>query len=167
MKKLFALMLALCLMVGCTALAENEISWEDVAPQVEAAGIEGEFVTFDQIAAKVFIPAGMEAAELPDESYIGYFASSDGDAVAIQYVNVEGMELEQYKATLAETEGVSEIEAGTVNGLPCLTYAYNNCQCLAFATQAGYILEVTVGPLPDDNAKMGAAVILASVQAAE
>ena len=32
MKKVFALMLALCLMLGCTALAENEITWEQIAP---------------------------------------------------------------------------------------------------------------------------------------
>ena len=96
MKKLFALMLALCLMLGTAAMAESAVNWEDIAPQLEAAGITGEFVTFDQIAVKLFIPEGMNAAELPDDSFIGYFAADDGDAIAIQYVDVNGMDLDQY-----------------------------------------------------------------------
>ena len=167
MKKLFALMLALCLMLGTAAMAESAVNWEDIAPELEAAGVTGEFVTFDQIAVKLFIPEGMTAMELPDENYIGYYAAEDGDAVAIQYVNVDGMDLDAYKAILEQTEGVSEIETGTVNGLPCISYEYNGNMCCSFTTQAGYILEVTVGPLPDDSAKMGASIILASIQSAE
>lgn len=167
MKKLFALMLALCLMLGTAAMAESAVNWEDIAPQLEAAGITGEFVTFDQIAVKLFIPEGMNAAELPDDSFIGYFAADDGDAIAIQYVDVNGMDLDQYKTILEGTEGVSEIETGTVNGLPCISYEYNGNMCCSFTTQAGYILEVVVGPLADDNAKIGASIILASIQSAE
>lgn len=170
MKKVFALMLALCLMLGCTAMADNDITWEQVAPMLEEAGITGEFVTFDEIAVKIFVPDGMAAAELTDEDrqngYIGYFAAEDGDAIAIQYVDLNGMELADYAAQVAEV-GATEIETGTVNGLPCISYEYNTNLCCSFTTQMGYILEVTVGPLPDDNAKLGASAILASIQAAE
>jgi hypothetical protein len=171
MKKLFALALALCLLCGCTALADNEITWDQVSPQLEAAGVTGDFVTFDEIAVKVFIPTGAKAAELSDEDkangYIGYFTDESGDAIAVQYVNVDGMSLEDYKASLEGTEGVTELEAGTVNGLPCLSYEYNTNMVCSFTTQKGYILEVAVGPLPDDNAKLAASFILASIQAAE
>ncbi len=170
MKKLFALMLALCLMLGCTALADAEITWEQVAPMLEEIGLTGEFVTFDEIAVKIFIPEGMNAVELSDEDrqngYIGYFAAEDGDAIAVQYVDVEGMELADYAAQLAETDA-TEIETGTVNGLPCVSYEYESNLCCSFTTQMGYILEVSVGPLPDDNAKLGDSAILASIQAAE
>ena len=77
------------------------------------------------------------------------------------------MDLDQYKTILEGTEGVSEIETGTVNGLPCISYEYNGNMCCSFTTQAGYILEVVVGPLADDNAKIGASIILASIQSAE
>ena len=77
------------------------------------------------------------------------------------------MILEEYAASLAEMEGVTEIETGTVNGLPCVSYECNGNMCCSFTTQMGYILEVTVGPLPDDNAKFGGSIILASIQAAE
>ena len=169
MKKVFALMLALCLMLGCTALAENEISWEQITPTLEAAGITGEFVTFDEIAVKVFIFNGMAAQELSDEDrqngYIGYYAAEDGSAIAIQYVDVNGMTLEDYTANLPEA-GATEIETGTVNGLPCVSYAFNGNLCCSFTTEKGYILEVSVGPVEDDNAKFAAAAVLASIQPA-
>ena len=170
MKKLFALLLTLCLLCGCTALADNEITWEQVAPVLEESGITGEFVTFDEIAVKLFVPAGMTAVELSDEDkangYIGYFTDESGDAIAVQYVDVEGMDLETYAAKVAEVGG-TEIETGTVNGLPCISYEYNTNMICAFTTQKGYILEVAVGPLPDDNAKLVAGFILASIQSAE
>ena len=170
MKKLFALMLALCLLCACTALAENEITWEQVAPMLEANGITGEWVTFDEIAVKIFVPAGLTAVELAEEDkdngYIGYFTAEDGEAIAVMYVNADGMDLETYAAQVGEAGG-TEIEAGTVNGLPCISYEFNGNMCCSFTTQMGYILEVTVGPLADDTAKLGASAILASIQAAE
>ena len=170
MKKLFALLLTLCLLCGCTALADNEITWEQVAPVLEESGITGEFVTFDEIAVKLFVPAGMTAVELSDEDkangYIGYFTAEDGDAIAVMYVDSDGMSLEDYAAVVAENGG-TEIETGTVNGLPCISYEYGENMCCSFTTQMGYILEVTVGPLADETAKLGASAVLASIQAAE
>ena len=166
MKKLFALVLALCLLCGCTALADNEISWEQVEPLLEQSGVNGNLYTFDQIAVAIFIPEGLESVELPNDSYIGYFAAEDGSAVAVQYVNVEGMDLETYTAALPGV-GATEIETGTVNGLPCVTYEVpaNKTMNMAFTTEAGYILEVVVGPVEDDNAKTAAGFIMASVMA--
>jgi len=170
MKKLFALMLALCLMLCSAALADNSITWEEVAPTLEGAGIEGQFYTFEQIAVKIWIPNGMSATELPNENYIGYFAAEDGDAVAVMYADVEIKNLDDYAVFVAENGGAN-VETGTVNGLPCITYEFTSdaglCQVCSFTTEAGYILEVAVGPLPDDNAKMGAGFVLASIQAAE
>ena len=166
MKKLFALVLALCLLCGCTALADNEISWEQVEPLLEQSGVNGNLYTFDQIHVAIFIPEGLESVELPDDSYIGYFAAEDGSAVAVQYVNVEGMDLETYTAALPGV-GATEIETGTVNGLPCVTYEMpaNKTMNIAFTTEAGYILEVVVGPVEDDNAKTAAGFIMASIMA--
>ena len=172
MKKIFALMLALCLMLGCTALAENEISWEQITPTLEAAGITGEFVTFDEIAVKVFIFNGMAAQELSDEDrqngYIGYYAAEDGSAIAIQYVDVNGMTLEDYTANLPEA-GATEIETGTVNGLPCVSYEVpeQKTVCIAFTTEAGYVLEVAIAPVASDEEKIAASVIMASIQPVE
>ncbi len=167
MKKLFALLLALCLMLSGAALAEETtaISWEEVAPLLESAGVTGEFYTFEQIAVAIFIPEGMVEAELPDETYIGYFTDEDGSAIALQYVNAEGMDLESLAATL-ESVGATGIEFGTVNGLPCVTYEMpeNQSVNIAFTTEAGYILEVVCAPMTSDEDKLAASFVLSSIQ---
>lgn len=168
MKKLFALALALCLLCGCTALAENEITWEQVAPMVEENEIAGQWYTFEQVAVKIFIPDGMTPVESSDENVIAYFASEDGDAVCVNYVNMEGMDLATYAAALPEV-GATGIETGILNGFECVTYEVpaNQTVNAAFTTAAGYILEFAMGPIADDNAKMGASIIMASIQSAE
>ena len=165
MKKLFALMLALCLMLGGAALAENDITWDQVTPLLEAGGVNGEFYTFEDIAVAIFIPEGMAEAELPDESYIGYFVAEDGSVIAVQYVNANGMDLEAYAAAL-DSVGATGVETGTVNGLPCVTYEMpaNQSVNIAFTTQAGYILEVICAPVSTEEDKLGASIVMASIQ---
>ena len=165
MKKLFALMLALCLMLGGTALAENTISWDDISGMLESSGVTGDFYTFKEIAVAIFIPTGMVEAELPDENYIGYFTAEDGSVIALMYVNAEGMDLDAYAAALPSV-GATGIETGTVNGLPCVTYEMpeNKSMNIAFTTEAGYILEVICAPVETDEDKLGGSIVLASIQ---
>ena len=171
MKKLFALMLALCLM-GSVAMADANLTWDAVAETAEQ--VDGGFQTFDEIAVKIWMPAVLQAVELTDEDkeagYIGYYATADESAaVSVMYVNVEGMTLEEYEAELKADSAISDIEAGTVNGLPAVSYVIKekDTAAVAFTTEKGYILEVSVGPMEDENAKLGGSVILASSQAAE
>jgi len=166
MKKLFAMLLTLCLLLGSTAMAEAVISWEDIYPQLEAAGVTGAFYTFEEISVAVFIPDGMvPAEELPSDEYIGYFAAEDGSAVAVLYMDVEGMDLETYASVLPEV-GATEIETGTLNGFPCVSYEVpeNKTMNVAFTTEAGYMLEVVCGPMATDDDRLGASIVLASVQ---
>ena len=165
MKKLVVLILALCML--CSAALANELTWASV--EESASQIAGEFKTFDEISVKIWIPEVLQAAELSDEDrengYIGYFASDDA-AVAVQYVNMEGMSLEQYEAALKEEADVSDIEAGTVNGLPALSYAIKDKDTgvLAFTTEMGYILEVSCGPLSNEGFASLVGIILSSIQ---
>ena len=169
MKKLFALMLALCLL-GLVALADALVWAGDV--EAAAAQFEGEFKTFDEIAVKIWIPSELTAIELNDEDreegYIGYFTSEDGEkAVAVQYVDMEGMSLEEFEANLRASEDIdqSSIEAGTVNGLTCLSYKNEDNGVLSFTTEKGYILEVVCGPLSDEEFMQKAVFVFASIQA--
>ena len=170
MKKLFALLLALCLL-GSVAMAD-ELTWDAVAET--AAQIDGDFQTFDEIAVKIWMPAVLKAVELTDEDreagYIGYFMTDDQSAaVAVMYVDMNGMTLEEYEAELQNAEGVSDIEAGSINGLATLSYAIKekDAGVLAFTTQKGYILEVTCSPISDEGFVSLAGIIYSSIQAAE
>ena len=88
--------------------------------------------------------------------------------VAVCYVNMNGADLDAYKAA-AEQAGASNAEMGTVNGLPCVSYEVpeQKAVCIAFTTEAGYVLEVAIAPVASDEEKIAASVIMASIQPVE
>ena len=168
MKKLFALMLALCLMLGCTALADVEVNWEDVEDAVEG----GDFVTIEELGLDIWIPDDYVDMEL-DESYtsVGYFklfGAEDGSgAVAFQYIEAAA-DVDLLEAVNA-IEGASGAESMIINGLPCVNFDLleQNASCLAFNTQKGNILVITFAPISSDDFKAKAQFIMASIQSAE
>ena len=118
MKKLVVLILALCML--CSAAFAADLNWSDV--EEAASQIAGEFKTFDDISVKIWIPDVLKAVD-GMEDRIGYFMTEDQTAaVSVQYLDMNGMTLEEYEAQLKEDAEVSEIEIGTVNGLPALSY---------------------------------------------
>ena len=173
MKKIFAILMALCMFCGVAmAEAATELNWDEIAPIIEQSGVAGDFVTFDEIAVKIWIPSDLQPAELTDEDrsngFIGYFADAEQTAsLSVVYVDVSGMSIEDYTAQLNEMEGVAEIEAGTVNGLPCVSYTMpeQDSGHIAFATEAGYILEVSVWPASAEGADLVWGIVLGSIQA--
>ena len=184
MKKLFALILAALMVLGCTAVASAEqaqtlqLNWEEYAAEIEAseeakATLAGDFVTMEEIALKLYIPAAFEQVELTDEDreagYIAYFAMGEDMGIGIQYVDADGMSLEEYAQRLTE-DGI-ECTNAVVNGLPALAYSFTEddreTAVLAFSTEKGYILEIAFAPTNDEGFAAVAAVLMASVQAAE
>ncbi len=167
MKKLFALLLTLCLL-GSVAFA-TELTWSAV--EETASQIEGEFHDIAEVNAKIWMPAVLQPVELneddEEQGIVAYFMTEDQEAaVSVSYVNVDGMTLEEYEAELKEDEDVSEIEAGTVNGLPALSYMIKerDTAAIAFTTEQGYVLEVACAPMSDEGFAATAALIISSIQ---
>lgn len=151
--------------------AANELNWEDVAEAVEEAGWEGDFVSFDEIAVKMYVPDALQMTELTDEDresgYIAYFMTEDESAAAsVMYVDADGMELEEYRTYLEGEADVDEVEAGILNGVPVLTYTMpeNDTACVSLATEAGYILEFAFSPISDEGFESVAQIMMASIQ---
>ena len=184
MKKLFALILAVLMVLGCVAVASAEqaqtlqLNWEEYAAEIEAseeakATLAGDFVTMEEIALKLYIPAAFEQVELTDEDreagYIAYFAMGEDMGIGIQYVDADGMSLEEYAQRLTE-DGI-ECTNAVVNGLPALAYSFTEddreTAVLAFSTEKGYILEISFVPANDKGFAAVATVVMAAVQAAE
>lgn len=184
MKKLFALILAVLMVLGCVAVASAEqaqtlqLNWEEYAAEIEAseeakATLAGDFVTMEEIALKLYIPTAFEQVELTDEDreagYIAYFAMGEDMGIGIQYVDADGMSLEEYAQRLTE-DGI-ECTNAVVNGLPALAYSFTEddreTAVLAFSTEKGYILEISFVPANDKGFAAVATVVMASVQAAE
>ena len=155
------------------APAAVELNWSDFEQSVEESEMTGDFVTFDEIAVKMWVPTALQQVELTDEDteagYIGYFMTEDESAaVAVMYVDVDGMDLDAYKEYL-EGVGATSITDVTLNGLPGVGYdlAENDSSSFAFTTEMGYILEVTFSPVSDEGFSSIVTIMAASIQAAE
>lgn len=198
MKKRMAILLSMLLaaqfaFAGTTAFAESEemveseetveseeaadgvveLNWSDAEEQITEAGWEGDFVSFDEIAVKMWVPAVLQPVELTDEDveggYIGYFQTEDeAAAMSVMYVDVDGMELDEYKEQISEL-GASNITDVVLNGLEGVAYDIeeNDTTSVAFATEAGYILEVTFSPESDEGFSALAGIISMSIQPEE
>lgn len=174
MKKIVSLTLVIAMMLLCAVSAfATEVNWDTIQEQSPETVDRGEFVTFDEIAVKMWVPTVLTAVELTeedlDEGYIAYFMTEDESAaVSVMYVDVDGMSLEEYKEALPDY-GATQIEDVVINGLPAITYVLeeNDTACTAFTTEAGYILEVAGGPQSDEGFAAILMFIMASIQNAE
>ena len=167
MKKLFALMLALSLMLGCAALADDlEFNWADYEGQAEG----GSFVTVEELGLSLWLPDGYADTELTEEAidagcFKAFFAE-DGSGVAFLYVEAQGADLME---AVNAIEGATDPESMIVNGLSCVNYDMKeeNATCLAFSTEKDNILVIMFGPISDEEYMAKARIIMASIQSAE
>lgn len=154
------------------------LDWEEMEEEMNSseelkAAWAGKFVDFEEIALKIYIPDSFKEVELSDEDieagYIGYYELRDEAALAVQYVDVDEMSLEEYKEVLADELDIEAYDA-EVNGLPALTYTFEEddveTTVLSFATEKGYIFEVSFAPTNDEEFAAVACVLMASVQEA-
>ena len=182
MKKLFAGFIVSCMMLSSmavfaeeTEVSVTELNWEDIEAINDMADedilSQGSFVCFDEIDLMMWVPDALKEVELTDEDteagYIGYFQDEEESAtVSVMYVDADIEDLETYKAGLAETDGVENIDDIIINGAPAVSYDIpeEDITCLTFTTEAGYILEFAFKPLSDENFQAIMAFMGASIQ---
>ncbi len=171
MKKLFALVLALMLALSASVSLANELNWADAEAQV--ASIEADFYTFEDIGLKMWVPAVLKPTELSDSDveagYIAFFQTEDEtDAVGVQCFATEAASLEDLGASL-ESIGASNIEYGTLNGLPCVTWDLTefDSSYVSFLTENGFALQFGFAPMSDAGFAATAMFMVCSIQAAE
>ena len=177
MKKLIAILISLCLMLAVAgAFAETattEMSWETVEPLLETYGLEGDFETFDEVAIQIWIPSSMTRSELTqedvDKGFIAHFLDEDQTAqVSVVYVDVDGTTLEEYEKMLPDY-GVSDIEELVINDIPALSYTVEETDSvtIAFETEGGYILEITMAPKSAEGADIAWYIVASSIMEEE
>ena len=177
MKKLIAILISLCLMLSAAgAFAETattEMSWETVEPLLETYGLEGDFETFDEVAIQIWIPSSMTRSELTqedvDKGFIAHFLDEDQTAqVSVVYVDVDGTTLEEYEKMLPDY-GVSDIEELVINDIPALSYTVEETDSvtIAFETEGGYILEITMAPKSAEGADIAWYIVASSIMEEE
>ena len=117
------------------------------------------------------MPNALAAVELTDDDkaqgYIGYYQPEDGSAaIAVMYVDADGMTLDEYKEKLTEA-AATEMEDVVINGMEAVSYVLeeSDTACVSFVTEAGYIFEVSGSPKSDENFAALLSMVMASIQA--
>ena len=104
-----------------------------------------------------------------DKGFIAHFLDEDQTAqVSVMYVDVDGTTLEEYEKMLPDY-GVSDIEELVINDIPALSYTVEETDSvtIAFETEGGYILEITMAPKSAEGADIAWYIVASSIMEEE
>lgn len=174
MKKLFAVMMALCLMLTAAAFAEGTdtvvINWAD--HEAEAANIQGVFGNISTTGLKMFVPDEFENQEISEETMKGgtiLVLKSNQEEKAIVNAQVMGGDIATVKATL-EQQGAT-VRNATINGIPAIMFTAGSngvvASCFGFSTTAGMTLIFTFTNADQEPYTSLYKVMASSIQLAE
>ena len=175
MKKLFALLLALCLMLCACAYAEKtaEINWADV--EEKAAQIEGQFAPIADLGVMMYIPSIFGSVEVSDEQkaagVIALLSTADGAGrISFTYQDLGGMDGDAFVAEL-EKAGATDIEVAVLNGRNALSYdlVVNGVKSsnVVIDVDETKILTISFAPMDDEGFAELAGILTASIQDAQ
>ena len=175
MKKLFALLLALCLMLCACAYAEetNEINWADV--EEKAAQIEGQFAPIADLGVMMYIPSIFGSVEVSDEQkaagVIALLSTADGAGrISFTYQDLGDMEADAYLEELAKA-GATDFEVAVLNGRNALSYdlVVNDVKTtnVVVEIEDAKMLTISFAPMDDEGFAELAGILTASIQNAQ
>ena len=173
MKKLVALVMALCLL-GASALAETAvINWKDIETVIEEKGLNGKFFTVNAVNVKFWVPEGLEPVEeLPEElksrDIVALFADEDLEkGITVVYTDLHGKTIEEYADALPDY-GADHISVEVINGLTAVEYAnpQKGNLTVGFLSDTGKLLEITMSPVNQEVPEIEWAVLVGSIQPA-
>ena len=171
MKKLFAVMLALCLLCAVAVAEEGNIAnWEDIEPNLEAMGLTGDFVSLEQLGLKIWLPAGLNPVEVSAEDAaagrLALFMADDNSYLAVDAVNVEGMTIDQLFENTKATEGLSDVDMISANGLNAVVYKSeaSDFWSASLVDTNSNIINFVMGPASADGSQIAFSIIMSSLQ---
>ena len=151
--------LAAALSVHPVSAAENTepliADWSDFQSSLEEAGYAGYSFEPAEVPVRIWIPDTLWQTELTEEDreegYIGYFENEEeGQAMAVMYVDMGGMDLDAYIRILEE-EDATGIRRAQINGTEAVFYDIEaeDTAVASFAADDGYNLELSFRPASD------------------
>ena len=180
MKKMITLLMALVLVLGTAMTYADEgtdvsesleittVSWLEVAPEVEAMGLPGEFYTLNGLQVGFWVPSTLKPVELEttwDETgYLAAFRTESDRGFFVSYYELPVDGLEAF-AALVDKVGAKEGQAMVVNGLSAYSFVLEDMMHVSFLVSDGYILSFDFYPAWDYVYSAMARIIVASVQA--
>ena len=162
MKKLFALMLALCLLLCSAAMAETETAEETA----------GEMIALDKIGLQMYLFANLveDTEYQPNDGSTLLYAWKDADPESQDYLRIEGMDMssggiataEDFLAvakTVDEDATLTTLESGLT--VVVFNNANENEVCAALVGENGYVIGLSLGPVTDDEDTQGLGAVVA------
>ena len=130
-----------------------ELNWADVEADAQKADANGEFVTFDEIHLKMWVPSVLKEQELTDEDIAdgcyGYFEGEDGESGLTVYY-YDDLTIEEYAEEIAGYENCTAPEQTLINGYRTFTYKNTEYDTFNVVLAAGKdCMESTFWPASD------------------
>ena len=173
MKKLFALLVSVCMVLtALCAFAEEvkEINWSTY--QEEAETMDGQMTSIPFAGMKMFVPSVFKDVELSDEEVEKgtFLLLKTEDETAVVKGQVMPLDKETFKATLTQS-GIETMWELRVNGISCTNFSMNSdgtvVTCFAFGTDDGRVLMYSFAPANQEPYTQLYRFMAASLQAAE
>ena len=132
MKKLFALMMALCLVLSSTTFAlaapTTSANWDDMAGLLQDLGLSGAFHTLNAYPISYWIPDDMQyedpSSSESEQGCRARYATKDGEFgfAIIYYTSSSYASAEQLAEYVRSSEYAKDVNEVTLNGLDAMSY---------------------------------------------
>ena len=176
MKKTISLLLALALALSVTLAAAEEaavapakpvtVNWAELAPEITALGLTGDFYTLDGMAMAFWVPTALQPADI-DATYgetnmLAAFQMETGGGFFISFYELDAEEIGDFAGIISQLGADSQIMV--INGLSACVFAYEDILHVSFLVEGGYVLSFDFYPASDYVFSAVARIIAASVQ---
>ncbi|MBQ7487309.1 MAG: hypothetical protein IJT77_07435 [Clostridia bacterium] len=174
MKKLISVITVLLLVMSLSAaFAEEEvpeINWADYEADVASLGYGTNFITFDDVAVKMWMPDIMVQYEVDDESrasgVIDLYGNEDGSAGMVAML-IDGKYDDITELADEISKSSEDVEVAILNGLGVLTYTTPDdpdTRYVAFLVESGEVFMLGLYPMTNETFETLASCMVASIQ---
>ena len=176
MKKLFIVLLALCLF-ALPAMAQTQddpqsITWEELEESFVKTGYSGAFWDFPSLGISMMIPGGLDQTDLSQEAvdrgFVDIFTTEDESvAIMISYRDLGCETLAEVEELVSENlENAHILGYYTLNGLGSLMFMNPDNDDLTVAigtTEPGYYIQVSIKPSSNEEINSLSGFIFGSI----
>ena len=170
MKKMLSLVLALALALGLSMAwaEETRVDWADVAPDIEAWGLAGDFYTLTDVDAAFWVPAFLppsetEAAYEETGLLAAFQTEGTGRGFLISFYELDVEDIGAFAALMNQL-GAHDGQTLSINGFSAYSFVLDDILHVSFLAEGGCILSFDFYPASDYVMNAVAQIIAASVQ---
>ena len=142
--------------------------WENVASDVEAIGLKGDFFTVDGLGVTFWLPDFLVPADLgltyaETNTLAAFHTKDDTKSFLVTYYHLSTENIIGFSAMMDEL-GAKEGQFAVINDLAAYTFVYDDVFHVSFCAEGGYIVSFDFAPASNLVFRAVANIIAASIQ---